>query len=177
MVFVSMDALIVFFIVAAIFGTLVYMSESKYVGRSLIAFIFFTVLIAIIYLYLGAPIVAAFQILIYSGAVVAFMLLALSMMREEVAESPKIDIIFVVKLIIAFAVLTVIMMGIYFYVPLVNLSAPSEEISQFLSGDRTYNVAFFMWGVRPIDVVILGVFTVILAAGIRHFYKEIMRRE
>ena len=172
----SLEFIVTSLIILGVFISLVMISECESVGRSLIAFILFTVLVAIIYLYIGAPIVAAFQIIIYSGAVVAFLLLALSMMREEVISAPKLSLSVVARFSIAF--LSLILLLIFAYsLPMDILALPNVDFIRFVSGmKREHAVSYVMWGLRPLDVIVLGAFTLILAAGIRHFYREIMRR-
>lgn len=174
---ITLEYLIVVLIIIAIFGSLVVISECKYIGRSLLAFIFFSVLLAIIYLYIGAPIVAAFQILIYTGAVVAFMLLALSMMREEYAEGPALDLKVIARFVVGFIGLVLIFLVVYYWLPLDLLVAPNEVLMGYLDMSREYSVSLFMWEIRPVDATILGIMTIVLATGIRHFYREIMKRE
>ena len=64
----------------------VYTAESKPISHSIGGFMLLSFLIAVLYILLGAPVVGAFQMAIYSGAVTGLFLLAMNLTREPVEE-------------------------------------------------------------------------------------------
>ena len=62
----------------------IYTAEAKPVSRAIGGFMLLSLFLGLLYLFLGAPIVAAFQVTIYSGAVSGLLLLAISLTKEEI---------------------------------------------------------------------------------------------
>ncbi len=70
--------LIIATIIAAVFAT-----QVKDITRAIIAFTVMNVLIAAMFYVLGAPYIAAFQLLVYAGAVTVLFLAAIHTMRRN----------------------------------------------------------------------------------------------
>ena len=77
------------FLIIVIVVAAIYVAEASPISRAVGGFMIFSMFIAILFLYLGYPLLAAFQVAIYSGAVSSLLLLSLSIMKVEVVEEEK----------------------------------------------------------------------------------------
>ncbi|MGQ4891525.1 MAG: NADH-quinone oxidoreductase subunit J [Candidatus Njordarchaeia archaeon] len=77
--------------IIAIIIAAIYTAEAKPVSRSIGGFMLLSLFIGFLYLLLDAPIVAAFQVTIYSGAVAGLLLLAISLTKEEIMKEEEKD--------------------------------------------------------------------------------------
>jgi len=74
------------FIICVIIASAIYVAEARPVSRAVGGFMLFSMFVAILFLYLGYPFLAAFQATIYAGAISSLMLLYLSITKAEVVE-------------------------------------------------------------------------------------------
>jgi len=81
-----LDLLVEIGLIIGILISAIYIAEAKPISRAVGGFILFSVLVAILFLYLGFPFLAAFQVTIYAGAVSGLFLLAMSIARPELPE-------------------------------------------------------------------------------------------
>ena len=64
----------------------IYTAEAKPISHAIGGFMLLSFFIAMLYLVLNAPVIAAFQIAVYSGAVTGLFLLAMNLTKEPVEE-------------------------------------------------------------------------------------------
>ncbi|MHA1617247.1 MAG: hypothetical protein ACTSX9_08095 [Candidatus Njordarchaeales archaeon] len=83
---ISPEMILEVFIIIAILVAAIYVAEASPVSRAVGGFMLFSMLVAILFLYLGYPYLAAFQATIYAGAVSSLLLLYLSITKAEVIE-------------------------------------------------------------------------------------------
>jgi len=177
---ISIDALIEILILIGIIASAIYVAEARPISRAVGGFVLFSVLVAILYLYLNCTYLAGAQIAIYTGAVVGLLLLGMSITRLEVPEEPQyrmsIKGLFSASLV---AVITFSFIFFYFnYVP----SVPADMLSQLI--ERTKFglenlegiLADHLWKYRGLDIMMQAIIVIGVAAGLSHFFKKEKKR-
>lgn len=168
-------------LVVGIFLSAIYVAEAKPISRAVGGFIAFSVLVAILYLYLGAPYLAGSQIAIYTGAVTGLLLLAMSITKLEILEE-KTDLKMLLGLIgvgvISFIVALLVFYD-YSYVPGISPEAISDLSSRLSELERGLEVTLsnYLWNYRGIDALLQGIMVVGIAAGLSHFFKREVKKE
>ncbi len=178
---IPFDLIIELGLIIGIFTSAIYVAEARPISRAVGGFILFSVLVAILYLYLGAPYLAGSQIAIYTGAVTGLLLLAMSITKPELPEE-KADLKMLLGLlgvgVTAFIVAWVVLYG-YPYSPGITSDAITSVLSRVSEVEKGLEIALsnYLWNYRGIDILIQGVLVIGIAAGLSHFFKREVKKE
>ena len=170
------DLIIEICLIIGILASAVYVAEAKPISRAIGGFILFSVLVAILYLYLNCPYLAGSQITIYTGAVAGLMLLGMSITKPEYLGEKRENKV-LLGFIIAGALIFVSFITVYYSSPYAP-GITSEVISEVLAraqmdfGKLEKFLANYLWNYRGFDVIFQAVMVIAIAAGLSHFFKE-----
>ena len=178
---IPFDLIVELGLVVGIFISAIYVAEARPISRAVGGFIVFSVLVAILYLYLGAPYLAGSQIAIYTGAVTGLLLLAMSITKPEVPEE-KPDLKMLLGLVsagvISFIVAWFVFYG-YSYTPGISHEVISNLLSRLNELEKGLEITLsnYLWNYRGIDILLQGVMVIGVAAGLSHFFRREVKKE
>ncbi len=178
---IPFDLIVEFGLVVGIFISAIYVAEARPISRAVGGFIVFSVLVAILYLYLGAPYIAGSQIAIYTGAVTGLLLLAMSITKPEIPEERpdlKMFLGLVSVGVISFIVGWLVLYG-YPYVPGITYEAVYGVLSRLgeLGKGLEITLSNYLWNYRGIDILLQGVMVIGIATGLSHFFRREVKKE
>ena len=170
------DLIVEIGLIIGILASAIYVAEAKPISRAIGGFIIFSVLVAILYLYLNCPYLAGSQIAIYTGAVAGLMLLGMSITRPEYPEEEggnKVLLGFVIASVLTLISFIVVYYS-YPYAPGITPGVISEVLAraQIGFGELERFLANYLWNYRGFDVIFQAVMVIAIAAGLSHFFKE-----
>lgn len=178
---IPFDLIVELGLIIGIFVSALYVAEAKPISRAVGGFVVFSVLVAILYLYLGAPYLAGAQIAIYTGAVTGLLLLAMSITKPEIPEE-KADIKMIMGLIVVGIIAFIVGWLVYYsypYIPGVTTEVLQKVLTRIneLSKGLEFVLSDYLWNYRGIDILLQGVMVLAIAAGLSHFFRREVKRE
>ncbi len=173
-----LDLIVELGLVIGIIATAIYVAEARPISRAIGGFILFSVLIAILYLYINCPYLAGAQIAIYSGAVTGLFLLAMSITKPETPEDEAKARSWVIAgyLIAGFVIFIAffLTMHYYMYTPGISTEIVDTVVNRanIALMDLEKILSDYLWNYRGIDVLMQGVIVIAVAAGLANFFKR-----